>query len=316
MKISGFTFIKNAESLYFPAKQAIESILPICDEFVIALGESDPGDKTLELIQSIGSDKIKIVNTTWDTATYRRNTIYAQQTDVAKSACSGDWLFYIQGDEAVHEDDLDEVLKACRDNLDNDQVEGFLFNYMHFWGDYWHYHRCHCWYRREIRLIRNLPNIHSWRDAQSFRKFDVWNDTFEDYVKKESSHKLKVKQLNARVFHYGYVRPPRTLSKKTSSASARYSDKDPAEQEQQTVKTFYYGPLQNLNIFTGSHPAAMKEWIDQFNWKDDLQYYGERDMSKPLYKHERLKYRILSYIEDRFLGEREIGGFKNYQLLR
>ena len=84
MKISGFTFVKNASKLYIPAKEAILSILPICDEFVIALGDNDSDDNTLELINSIGSDKIRIVHTVWDTSTYTRNTEFARQTDIAK----------------------------------------------------------------------------------------------------------------------------------------------------------------------------------------------------------------------------------------
>jgi len=46
MKISGFSMVKNADSLFFPIKQAIESVLPIVDEFILALGDSNPGDKT------------------------------------------------------------------------------------------------------------------------------------------------------------------------------------------------------------------------------------------------------------------------------
>ncbi|MEM1218384.1 MAG: hypothetical protein AAGH79_05710, partial [Bacteroidota bacterium] len=66
MKISGFTMGKNTGKLYYPIKEAIESVLPIVDEFVVALGDSDPDDPTEDLIQSIQSDKIKIIRTVWD----------------------------------------------------------------------------------------------------------------------------------------------------------------------------------------------------------------------------------------------------------
>ena len=61
MKISGFSMVKNADKLYFPIKQAIESILPIVDEFVIAIGDCDENDKTVEIVESINSDKVKII---------------------------------------------------------------------------------------------------------------------------------------------------------------------------------------------------------------------------------------------------------------
>src|ERR1700727_3107375 len=101
MTISGFTMVRNATKLYYPIKQAITSILPIVDEFVVALGEGDPDDKTLDEIRSINSDKIRIIHTVWDLDKYPRGMEHAHQTDIAKAAGKGDWLFYLQGDEVT-----------------------------------------------------------------------------------------------------------------------------------------------------------------------------------------------------------------------
>jgi hypothetical protein len=43
MKVAGFTFIRNAVKNDYPVVEAITSILSICDEFVVALGNSDDG---------------------------------------------------------------------------------------------------------------------------------------------------------------------------------------------------------------------------------------------------------------------------------
>lgn len=64
MKIAGFTFIRNAVKNDYAILEAINSILPICDEFIVAVGQSE--DETLSLIQSIQSPKIKIIETIWD----------------------------------------------------------------------------------------------------------------------------------------------------------------------------------------------------------------------------------------------------------
>ena len=64
MKVSGFTIIKNALLYDFPVVESISSILPACDEFIVAVGKSD--DDTLGLIKSLRSDKIKIIETVWD----------------------------------------------------------------------------------------------------------------------------------------------------------------------------------------------------------------------------------------------------------
>ncbi len=309
MKISGFTFAKNAQKLYFPIKQSIESILPIVDEFVIALDKGDADDKTEELLKSIDSDKIKIVYVKWEPDKYPWNTIYAQQTDVAKEACSGDWLFYIQSDEAMHEKWLPVVKNACKKYLDNKKVEGFLFKYKHFWGDYRHYHRSHVWYPKEIRIVRNDSKIHSWKDAQSFRKFETFDHSFEAYHQK-GGKKLNVIQLPAEIFHYGYVRPPHMMRKKAKSNEETFFGKFRPEMVNRGDDTFYYGPLNLLTEFKGEHPAVMKEWIDDFHWKDQLQYSGKRLN----HKHDRLKYRVISWFENHIFKTR-LWGFKNYKIV-
>ena len=108
---------KNASKLYYPIKASIESILPIVDEFIVALGDCDEDDDTLEQIKSIKSDKIKIVHTVWDIKKYPRGMENAHQTDIAKEACSGDWVFYLQADEVVHEDNLKEISKQIHKNF-------------------------------------------------------------------------------------------------------------------------------------------------------------------------------------------------------
>jgi hypothetical protein len=227
MKISGFTIGKNISKLYYPMKESIMSILPVVDEFIVVLGDSDPDDTTREEIQSIGSDKIKIIDSVWDTVKYHSGTIYAQQTHLAKEHCTGDWLFYIQADEVVHEKYLPVIRERCRELLNEREIEGLLFNYTHFWGDYWHYHDSHGWYRHEIRIIRNDPEIIPWRDAQSFRRIPGFDG--KSYLQKANTHKLKVADIDAWIYHYGWVRPPRYMKSKSIVFNSHYKEKKQAD---------------------------------------------------------------------------------------
>lgn len=310
MTISGFTFIKNASKLYIPVKESIQSILPICDEFIIAIGDNDPDDDTEKIIQSIKSDKIRIINTVWDTKAFPKNTEFARQTDIAKAHCNGDWLFYIQADEAIHEEKLDMIKNKCEQYFEDKRVEGFLFDYYHFWGNYERYHYSHSWYKKEIRIIRNEPSIHSWKDAQSFRRFRKWEGTFEDYQKTADSQKLSVVQLDAHVFHYGYVRPPKLMTEKRKVNSRSYHGKL-TKLIESLDDVYDYGNLSHLKKFEGTHPAIMKDWIAKFDWEHELRYIN-RKTNRDQFKHERLKYRLLSFIENYFNGGKVIGGFENY----
>ncbi|MCD6354901.1 MAG: hypothetical protein J7L95_05065, partial [Prolixibacteraceae bacterium] len=186
MKTCGFTFIRNAEKFDFPVVEAITSILPLCDHFVIAVGHSD--DKTREIIKNISPGKITIIDTIWDESLKTGGEVYAAETDKAFDAIPEeyDWCFYIQGDEVVHEKYLPAVKKAMLENLERKEVEGLLFRFRHFFGTFNFVGDSRKWYRNEIRIIRNDKSIRSYRDAQGFRKV---------------GQKLNVIPVDAEVYH-------------------------------------------------------------------------------------------------------------------
>ncbi len=313
MKISGFSFVKNGIKLYYPVVEAIKSILPICDEFVVAVGKGE--DDTREKIAAINDPKIKIIDTEWNLEKYPKGMENAHQTDIAKNACSGDWLFYLQADEVVHEKYLPIIKKRCEELLNDKEVEGLLFKYRHFWGDYEHYHVSHRWYPNEIRIIRNDKDIHSWESAQSFRRIPNFDGI--NYRQKDGTYKLKVATVDAYIFHYGWVRPPHLMiNKKKALDTVHKGSQRVKEIYQNSPVEFDYGPLNKLAVFTETHPKVMQEMISKMNWKDKLQYFGKPNPNRELHKHEKFKYRFLTFIEQNFLNGNHLGGFKNYKLIR
>lgn len=316
MRISGFSMVKNADSLYYPIKAAIESILPLVDEFVLALGDCKPGDRTQELIDEIKSDKLKVIHTVWDLEQYPRGMENAHQTDIAKAACTGDWLFYLQADEVVHERYLPVIKARCLELLHDEEIEGLLFHYKHFWGDYKHYHISHGWYPNEIRIVRNRPEIHSWESAQSFRRIPQFDGI--NYRQQEGTFKLKVARVDAYIYHYGWVRPPHYMQNKKKALDTIHKGQAKVQEMYEQAKAdFDYGPLGRLGKYEDTHPAVMQEWLDRFNWGEKLNYGSSiQNNTRALHKHERFKYRLLTFLEQNLLGGRQIGGFKNYILLK
>ncbi len=310
MNISGYTFVRNAEKLAYPLKESILSILELVDEFVIVYVEGE--DSTLKVIESIKSDKIKLVKGVWEPDKYSKNSLYSYLSDQAKNECKGDWLFYLQVDEVVHEQDLVAIKRACNQYLNNEKVEGLLFNYSHFWGDYKHCFTHHGWYPKEIRIIKNLPQIHSWRDGQSFRYYNgPFTPSTEAYFAKEGTRKLSVATIDARIYHYGWVRPPWKMSTKESLMSKTWDDK----REAIKVVEYDYGLMNNVPEFKGTHPKVMSNRIGLLNWQESLNFSDKWEKNRALQKHEKLKYKIRSWIELNLLGGREIGGFKNYKIV-
>jgi len=283
--------VRNALSLDYPVVESIRSILPICDEFVIAVGDGDDG--TLEAIRAIGDPKLRVLETRWDPADFVHGRVNAVQTDIALDACAGDWCFYLQADEVVHEADLAMIRRSMESYHGDERVEGLLFDYLHFWGSYETYHRARNWYRREVRVIRGSIGIRSWKSAQGFRK---------------DGRKLRVRPSGGRIFHYGWVRHPDLMKKKTIALDRLHHDEAwVSRRHPDRREPFRYGTLRHLARFNGTHPDVMKDRIAAKSWTPENGGAGGHE-------HNKLSTRCLTWIEDRVLRFR-VGEYKNYVLL-
>ena len=293
MKISGFSFVRNAVKLYYPVVEAIRSILPLVDEFVIACGDSE--DDTTEMIRAINDPKVKIIETVWDKSQFVHGASNSVQSNIALDACTGDWCFYLQADEVVHERYLPVLRESMERYLAVPEVEGLLFDYVHFYGSYDLYQIGHNWYDHEIRIIRNDVGIRSWKSAQGFR-----ND----------GRKLRVVPVKAEIYHYGWVRPPSSMMKKTIALATVHHESEWVKKKYpDSEKDFDYGSLKTCRRFTGTHPQVMKERIDLLNWSVKPGRPNKKD-----HKHDRLWVRALTFLERNIL-HRKVGEYKNYVVI-
>jgi len=273
--------------------EAISSVLPVCDRLVVAVGRSE--DNTRRLMENIDPGKVHVIDTVWDESLRKGGEVYAAETNKAFDAVPPeyDWCFYIQGDEVLHENFLPVVQRSMHENLPDQEVEGLLFGFRHFFGTYDYVGDSRKWYRNEIRIIRNDKSIRSYRDAQGFRK---------------NNQKLKVVPAGAEIYHYGWVRSPSFMQKKIHAVRQFYegdSGNGPLTREAEKA-VFDYGTRYDALVkFKGTHPAVMHERIRRMNWRVTL------DPQKIRMK---LKYRILHAIEKRF-GTR-LFEYRNYTLLQ
>ncbi len=285
--ICGFTIVRNAVKFDYPIVESIKSILPIVDEYMVAVGNSD--DDTLELIKGINSPKIKIIQTVWDDSLRQGGQVLAVETNKAFDAIARnfDWCFYLQGDEVVHEKYHDTILAACAKYQTQKEVEGLLFGYTHFYGSYDFVGDSRTWYRNEIRIIKNDKNIRSYKDAQGFRK---------------NGQKLQVKAIDAQIYHYGWVRDPRFQQAKQESFNKLWHSDDYVEQHVATANEFDYKTIDSLTKFTGTHPAVMQQRLQRMSWdftwdtsnkkfelKEGFLYWFEKITGKRLFEYKNYK---------------------------
>ncbi|OLY94608.1 hypothetical protein SAMN05444008_117100 [Cnuella takakiae] len=290
MRIVGFSFIRNAIKYSYPIEEAIRSILPLCEEVVVAVGDSEDG--TRELVASI-SPKIRIIDTVWDKSKLAEGAVLAEETNKALQAIGpdADWCMYIQGDEVLHEAGYSSLKAAMQNWKDDVGVDGLLLQYRHFYGSYDYIGNSSKWYRNEIRVVKNNPAIYSFRDAQGFRK--------------NKDEKLRVKAVGAWMHHYGWVRPPQVMQEKTNNFVRYYHGNETAEQFANTyAEPFDYSQIDSLAKFTGTHPQAMQERIRNINWQFDY------DLT---YNRTKLKDRIKNGLEK--LTGRRFFDYQNYKLV-
>jgi hypothetical protein len=246
MKVSGFTFLRNGQKFGYPFVASIRSILPIVDEFVIALGPCD--DDTEKMLRAIGDPKIRIIPTQWNERIQPdysvKGFVYGQQKSIALFNCTGDWAFYLEADEVVHENDLPKIRAAMERYLDDARVEALAFDYLHFYGNANTYAWSPGWYRSEVRIIRNT--IPAWGPEGLF---------FIVLEKHKKGRYPRAAHTGATIYHYGWVRSREQMDLKISAThkfwdgqqipATDYSQIDPA----------------TLKLFTGTHPKVVQDWL-------------------------------------------------------
>ncbi|GCC51621.1 glycosyl transferase [Chryseotalea sanaruensis] len=289
MFVSGFTFIRNAVKLDYPVVESINSIIDICDEFIVLVGNSD--DETEQLIRGINNEKIKIHHSTWDDSIRVGGRVLAKETIKAFAHISpkADWAFYLQADEVVHEQYLETIKAAMLQYKDDSLTEGLLFHYAHFYGSYHFLADSRKWYRKEIRVIRNDKRIRSYRDAQGFRKSDK---------------KLLVRQIDAFIYHYGWVKSPEKQQIKQRSFNKLWHSDEWVDTNLSDSRNYNYAEIDSLSKFTGTHPEVMKKRVALHSWNFDF----DLDQKK-LSLLEKISFAI-----ERAFGWR-IGEYKNYRII-
>lgn len=241
MKVSACTFIRNGQLLGYPFVESIRSVLPIIDEFVIAVGNSD--DATLSILQSLNEPKLRLIETVWNDHMRVKGYVYGQQKMLAQFACSGEWIFYLEGDEVVHENDLPRIQASMQRYRADPEVEALVFDYLHFYGNANTYLWSPGWYRRAPRIIK--ASVRSYAPDGLF------------WLVLDSNKRgryPKAAHTGATLYHYGWVRSEQQMNLKASRVE-KYWNKQNASIDYRAMD----GRI--LREFSGTHPAVVQDWL-------------------------------------------------------
>lgn len=242
MKISGFSFIRNGTILGYPYLESLRSLLAVCDEVIVAIGHSD--DETLLNIQNLNEPKLKIIETVWNENIHDRGYTYAQQKMIAQFNCNGDWAFYLEGDEVIHENDYSLIRQAMQKHLNDKSVEALVFDYYHFYGSPQTIACSPRWYRRAPRIIRN--NIRSWAPDGLF-----WLIMEQNKQGRYPNAAL----VGCHIYHYGHIRLIDKMNEKQKRVE-RYWGKTAKE-----FSSYAKVDPNTIQPYKASHPKIMQKWL-------------------------------------------------------
>ncbi len=282
MKISGFTITRNAVKYGYPLIESIQSILPVCDEFVVNVGDSQ--DNTLQLVESIRDPKIRIIKNRWDMTMGKE--VLSFQTNLALKECKGDWAFYLQSDEVIHEADLGRLVGCMQKYYGDDRVDALRFQWMHFYGSYFRYRIDYGWFQKQDRIIRNNGQIQSCEDAWGFKRKD--------------DQSLRRQKTNCFLYHYGWVHSLDVMAQRRINARQIGFAGSSAGKEQ---PEFAYGDLNRFPVYFGSHPKVMSERISGHPLSQaDLKFIQKKFWWHPL-RIAKIRYKTYKRIKQAILDQ-------------
>ena len=293
MRIEGFTYVRNGINMGYPFIQSIQSLLPLVDKIFVFVGDSTDG--TREALLKLKNDKIVIIDTVWDENKRKNGEIFKEQANLGLAKISADWCFHLQADEILHENSYDEIRKQIIIANEKNEVDGILFPFLHFWGDYNHIRNTRRTHAFEIRAFKNSRNVFSYKDSQGFRKLNQDDN-------KET--KLNVIKTSAPIFHYSYTRNPNLMKSKTNYFN-KFWHSDDWLKKNTNNEDFDYNKVDRLELFTGSHPKYMKEFISEKDWD----FFYNPKLSNIKFKD------LILYHAEKLTGHRFFE-YKNYKLIQ
>jgi len=271
MKVSGFTFLRNGTMLGYPYIESLQSLLQVCDEVVVAIGKSE--DDTLERVRAINDPRIRIIETMWNEGMEQRGFVYAQQKMIAQFNCTGDWAFYLEGDEVIHEDDAPKIRAVLERHFKNPEIEGIAFDYHHFYGCPDLVARSPAWYRQELRIIRNT--------IRSFAPDGLFWVVMD---KNKRGRYARAALAHCPIYHYGHVRSSEKMQEKHRQV-AKYWSHAPKPHDYSKIDASILKP------FNGSHPSIVRTWL-----RDMAETHFVADANYKLNKREK-RHHVLMKIE-------------------
>ena len=197
MKISGLTILRNGIDSGYTFIETIKTLLKICDEVIVIEGYST--DNTMEALATIKSDKVKIIRQEWNLQS-NAGLEFAKITNQGMKQCTGDYIFYLQADELIHENDCEKLRTMILSNQHN----SIMFNFVHLRYDV-------------LKRVKELPESKARRVVRNINTIFSSGDAFDFAGAVDPGIDSGII-----VYHAGYIFPYNIVKKMINHATYFY----------------------------------------------------------------------------------------------
>lgn len=260
MKLGGTMILHNPLKYDYCVREALISLLRVCDEVVVLDCESTDGTHGSLAALKLTYPHLRIFPSAWALAdNYERLSIL---TNNATNKLSSDvnWVLNLQADEVLDDDINQNYLFRLIANADSLGCDGFAMQRVNLWGGFEHHFPDD--YPNKpvsntvVRLVKR--GCKSVRDAESFECKKVYKGV----------------EFELKMFHYGFLRKPDIMLKKILDMQEWFGfgqDKKAIEQLNTTgvFDPEAWHPKEKLEEIYFEHPRVMENWIQE-RWH----YYG------------------------------------------
>jgi glycosyltransferase involved in cell wall biosynthesis len=256
--IGGNVSIRNGNSLDYCWKEAVESLLPVCDTVTICDGYSDDDtwQSVLELVAK--NHKIKTIRYPWPPASIGTSEFWTDWLNFTRRCITEDYHLQLDGDEVLCPTAI-PTLNWFRNTLNPGDRTVLQAERLNFWRDAQHLapHGKLC----GNRVIRFAPR-------------DMWLPSDAPHPKAAEAMRLaRNPDHTIFIFHYGFLRHRDAMFSKAAKCRHYFcgtqfiNREDPrmaavrnkAGNWMERIEGIPW--INDLLPFTGHHPAQMHHWL-------------------------------------------------------
>lgn len=130
--------LRNIVKFQYPIKRVLKSVVGLADEVMLSV-DPHSEDDSLGYIFSLASElkdelNIKVIESIWDLDNISRSGVeFSRQTNIVLDKCEGDYIFILQSDEAVLEEDHQKIKSEIEDMISGDYNSSEMLR-IYFYG--------------------------------------------------------------------------------------------------------------------------------------------------------------------------------------